>query len=169
MSKLIVFTLVLLLPAINSFGQADSLKGNINKTDTLKQMDIKYWFASKRNGQEKQPKSNSLILMPLIASNPTAGVIYGAGLSYAFKTTISDDGLSLFTGNISNSTKGFLNLALKSNVFSENEKWLLATDWKYVSATETTYGLGTKKSHGRCHKSKWFGCVERHDGAGFKI
>lgn len=112
------------------------------------QMDIKDWIGKHRKhknntGENKFSKNNFMLLMPVIASNPTAGLMYGVGLSYTFKTFSTDQKLSTISGNLSNSTKGLLNLNVRSNVFAWHEKWLLNGDWRFLSGTETTYGLGT--------------------------
>lgn len=113
-----------------------------------KQMDIKDWMAihihqHKKNPSIKKTKDDFFLLIPVVASNPAAGFMYGVGLSYTGKTMPSDTKWSTISGNLSNSTKGFLNINIKSNLFAAHEKWLLNGDWRYLAATETTYGLGS--------------------------
>ena len=83
------------------------------------------------------------MVIPIIASNPTAGIIFGAGLTYSYKTNPSDSKLSNITGNATYSTKGLVNLNVKSNVFIVKERLVLNGDWRYLVNTETTYGLGS--------------------------
>src|SRR5262249_6190154 len=88
---------------------------------------------------------NFLLIIPVIASNPSAGFIFGAGLTYAFKTRPSDNRISTASANATYSTKGLLNLNVKSNAFVMGEKLILNGDWRYLINNETTYGLGTRK------------------------
>jgi hypothetical protein len=111
----------------------------------FEQQDIKDWFLQKGWIKKKKPEKNSfLLLLPVIASNPTAGLIFGAGMNYAFKTRPTDSRFSTASANATYSTKGLLNLNLKTNAFAKGEKIVLNGDWRFLYNTETTYGLGTR-------------------------
>jgi hypothetical protein len=107
------------------------------------QKDLKDWLLEKGILKKKKPpKSGFLLVIPVIASNPTAGFLFGAGLTYAFKRD-SDHYVSTASSNATYSTKGLLNLNMKTNFFLPGEKVVLNGDWRYLHNIETTYGLGT--------------------------
>ncbi|HTQ64544.1 MAG TPA: BamA/TamA family outer membrane protein [Puia sp.] len=122
-----------------------------SQTDTLQnpkqftQMDIKDWLAQKNWIKPRAEKNNFLLIIPIIASNPSAGFIFGAGLTYAYQSPPKSIRLSSVTANASYSSKGLLNLNMKSNVFALSDKLILNGDWRFLINNETTYGLGTKK------------------------
>ncbi len=110
------------------------------------QQDIKDWLTAKGIIKQQPEKNAFLLIVPVIASNPTAGIIFGGGLTYAFKTKPTDERLSTLSSNASYSTKGLLNLNVKSNAFVLGERMVLNSDWRFLLNAETTYGLGTDKA-----------------------
>ena len=113
------------------------------------QEDIKDWVRQKGWVKRKKPEKNSfLLLLPVIASNPSAGFIFGAGMNYAFKTRPTDEKVSTASANATYSTKHLLNLNLKTNAFVFGERMVLNGDWRFLKNSETTYGLGTIKYYG---------------------
>ncbi len=116
--------------------------------DKSRQEDIKDWLVQKGIvKKKKQEKNDFLMILPMIASNPSAGFIFGGGLTYAFKTRPSDTRVSTLSSNATYSTKGLLNLNVKSNAFVFSEHMVLNSDWRFLYNSETTYGLGTSKSN----------------------
>jgi outer membrane protein assembly factor BamA len=111
----------------------------------FEQQDIRDWLIQKKILKDKPPKKNFLLIIPVIASNPSAGLIFGAGCTYAFKSDPDDTRISTMTANATYSTKGLLNTNMKSNAFVLHEKLILNGDWRYLINNETTYGLGTTK------------------------
>lgn len=109
------------------------------------QEDIKDWLFQVGWVKKKPEKKNFLLIIPVVASNPTAGFIYGAGLTYAFQTPATDTHVSTLTSNATYSTKSLLNLNIKSNLFVMGGRLVLNGDWRYLQNTETTYGLGTAR------------------------
>jgi len=110
------------------------------------QLDIKDWLIEKGILKKKnKEKSGFLLIIPVIASNPTAGFLYGAGLTYAFKGH-SNAYVSTASANATYSTKGLLNLNLKTNIFLPDDKMVLNGDWRFLQNSETTRGLGTKSN-----------------------
>ena len=112
---------------------------------TFQQEDIKDWLVQKKVLKKKPPKENFLLIIPVIASNPTAGFMFGAGATYAFKINQTDTKVSAATANATYSTKGLVNLNVKTNAYVANGRLLLNGDWRYLVNNETTYGLGTTK------------------------
>ena len=107
------------------------------------QQDLKDWLAEKGIIEKRPEKSGFILIVPVIASNPTSGFICGGGLIYAFKTRPTDVRVSTLSSNATYSTKGLLNLNVKSNAFALGERMVLNGDWRFLHNAETTYGLGT--------------------------
>jgi len=122
-----------------AFSQNDSINGQ----KVFVQQDIKDWMVRQKWVKKKPEKNNFLLFIPVIASNPSAGFIFGTGLSYAFKANPANERFSAVSANATYSTKKQVNLNVKSNVFAMKEKLLLNGDWRYMVFTESTYGLGT--------------------------
>ncbi len=110
------------------------------------QQDIKDWLVEKGIIKKQPEKSGFMLIVPVIASNPSAGFVFGGGLSYAFKTKPSDVHVSTLSSNASYSTKGLLNLNVKTNAFVLGERMVLNADWRFLHNAETTYGLGSEKT-----------------------
>lgn len=128
------------------------LSGDVNGQDSaqkqgrpFEQMDVYDWLVQKKVLKKRPVRKSFLLVVPVIASNPTAGIILGAGLSYAYRSKPDGMKISSVTGNATWSTKGLVNLNLKSNVFAWNEQLILNGDWRYQVNSETTYGLGSGK------------------------
>lgn len=124
----------------------DTSKQPFPSRPAFEQQDIKDWLREKGWVKRKPPQKNSfLLIIPVIASNPSAGFIFGGGLNYAFKTKPTDEHVSAASANATYSTKGLLNLNVKSNAFVKNERMIVNGDWRFLYNSETTYGLGTIK------------------------
>ncbi|QCK15086.1 BamA/TamA family outer membrane protein [Mangrovivirga cuniculi] len=96
--------------------------------------------------RDSELKQGKLYITPLpaIASNPTSGFIYGVAASAGMYLGEPDDTrISSAFLAFTYSTKEQLALILKSNVFSNKEKWNLLGDWRYLVTNQPTYGLGT--------------------------
>lgn len=109
------------------------------------QQDIYDWMLQKNIIKKKPEKKTFLLVIPIVASNPTAGIIFGAGLTYAYTSKPKGKKICSITSNATYSTKGLLNLNIKSNVFILNDRMVLNGDWRYLVNTETTYGLGSQE------------------------
>ena len=82
--------------------------------------------------------------LPVIGANPAFGFIYGVGaatsgyLGDPKSTSISSALLGLaFT------TKSQTIFTIKSNIYSENNNFVLLGDWRYLDSSQPTWGLGT--------------------------
>ena len=140
MYKYLLFVIIVMSPEF-IFCQDDSLK----KKNQFVQEDIKDWLIQKKWVKKKPEKNTFILIIPVVASNPTAGFIFGAGLTTAFKANAKDERFSSLNANATYSTKGFLNLNVKSNIFLFDERMVLNNDWRYQINSESTYGLGTNK------------------------
>jgi len=126
----------------STFQVKDSSKA---KSDTFHQMDIKDWMVQKGWAKPKPEKNSFFLLIPVVASNPSTGFIFGAGLSYALKFASTDEKISAVSANATYSTKGQLNINAKSNLFVFKEKLVLNGDWRFMIFSEDTYGLGSNR------------------------
>lgn len=122
-------------------------QGDTTKRDSsgFVQQDLKDWLNRKKQKPPKPPKSNFLLIVPYISSNPTAGFIIGGGLTYSFKASKTDEHVSLISSNASYSTNGLVTVNFKTFAFLFHEKLVLNGDWRYLVNSESTYGLGTSK------------------------
>ncbi len=97
------------------------------------------------NGKnEKKEKKITLIPLPVIASTPTTGFMYGVapGASW-YMGDKSNTRISSALGTVIYTTKKQLILTAKSNVFLSGDSWILLGDWRYFITSQPTYGLGT--------------------------
>ena len=82
--------------------------------------------------------------LPIIASNPAFGFMYGAAASGSI--FLGDPA----TTNMSNAmltaawtSKNQSLFAIKSNVYTNNNEWMLMGDWRLFLSSQPTFGLGT--------------------------
>ncbi|HTX89192.1 MAG TPA: BamA/TamA family outer membrane protein, partial [Bacteroidales bacterium] len=87
-------------------------------------------------------------ILPYIAYSPTKGFQLGAGSTIAWyngTSGITNQSAASATAEFtSNDQKLF---QLKSNVYSDRNKWFLQGDWRYYIYTLPTYGLGTGRGN----------------------
>ncbi|MBC6366415.1 BamA/TamA family outer membrane protein [Algoriphagus sp. AK58] len=105
-----------------------------------------------REALHKSPKvkeegSGSLLLVPIIGSNPATGFMFGVGGQYAFKMKGSEQ-FSLLSGSLQATTKNQYLFLVKNNVYSKNERFFYTGDWRFLIFSQPTYGLGTNSPEG---------------------
>jgi hypothetical protein len=105
-----------------------------------------------RMALNKPPKvkpegAGSLILLPIIGSNPATGFMLGVGGQYAFKVPESTL-YSAFMGSMQITTKSQLLFLLKNNIYTKNNNFFLSGDWRFQLYSQDTYGLGTNSPEG---------------------
>jgi outer membrane protein assembly factor BamA len=105
-----------------------------------------------RKGLHKPPKNKpesagSLLLVPIIGSNPATGFMFGVGGQYAFKMPGSTL-YSAFIGSAQVTTKSQVILLLKNNLYTKGNKFYFTGDWRYLIYSQSTYGLGTTSPEG---------------------
>jgi len=116
---------------------------------TCQQKDLPQIIYEARNKppKAKAPGSSSLLLMPIIGSNPATGFMFGVGGQYAFKTP--DCKLySLINGSAQITTKNQYLFMLKNNIYSKRERIFFTGDWRFLIFSQATYGLGTNSPVG---------------------
>jgi hypothetical protein len=95
----------------------------------------------------KVPGASSLLLMPIIGSNPATGFMVGVGGQYAFRMPESRL-YSLINGSAQLTTKNQYLFMLKNNIYSRYERIFYTGDWRFLIFSQATYGLGTNSPQG---------------------
>jgi outer membrane protein assembly factor BamA len=103
---------------------------------------------SLHRSQKKQKKGDgSILLVPIIGSNPATGFMVGVGGQAAFKMPGSDT-YSSFSGSAQFTTKSQMIFMLKNNMYTKGNRFYLEGDWRYLVFSQSTYGLGTNAPEG---------------------
>ncbi|QQS51198.1 MAG: BamA/TamA family outer membrane protein [Bacteroidota bacterium] len=97
--------------------------------------------------KEKPSDQGSLLLLPIIQSNPATGFAFGVGGQYAFKVLHSNN-YSLVMGSVQYTTKNQFIFMLKNNIYTKYDNFFLTGDWRYLIYSQSTYGLGTQAPEG---------------------
>ncbi len=105
-----------------------------------------------RSAMHKPPKvkteeSSSLLVIPIIGSNPATGFVFGVGGQYAFKMPEATL-YSMISGSAQVSTKNQYIFMLKNNIYSKRERFFYSGDWRFLIFSQPTYGLGTNSPEG---------------------
>lgn len=105
-----------------------------------------------RNAMHKPPKvksekASSLIVFPIIGSNPATGFMVGLGGQYAFKMPESSM-YSMMSGSLQATTKSQYLVIFKNNIYTKKEKIFFTGDWRFQIFSQSTYGLGTNSPEG---------------------
>lgn len=139
------FILILLGPWLVS--AQDSLKIQSDTLCPQRDMSDIIRKALKKPPKVESDNASSLMLLPIIGSNPAIGFMVGVGGQYAFKT--SDNAkYSLISGSVQFTTKKQFIFLLKNNIYTKNNRIFLSGDWRYMIFSQSTYGLGTTSPEG---------------------
>lgn len=95
----------------------------------------------------KSPGASSLLLVPVIGSNPATGFMVGVGGQFAFKMPESKL-YSFISGSVQATTKSQYLFLLKNNIYSRKERIFYTGDWRFLIFSQPTYGLGTNSPQG---------------------
>ena len=109
---------------------SDVIRGALNKPPKMKSAD-----------------AGSLMLLPIIGSNPATGFMVGVGGQYAFKIP-EQSNYSLISGSLQYTTKNQFIFMLKNNIYTDNNRIFFSGDWRYLIFSQSTYGLGTNSPEG---------------------
>lgn len=86
----------------------------------------------------------SLLPLPIIASNPATGWMFGvAPTANWMMGHPSVTRRSSLVSSFIYTTKKQLLLTVKFNMFLDGDRWNLLGDWRYFDTSQPTYGLGT--------------------------
>jgi hypothetical protein len=96
----------------------------------------------------KEESSGSVLLIPIIGSNPATGFMYGIGGQYAFKLGEAETRYSILSGSAQLTTKNQKIFLLKNNVYTKNNNIFFTGDWRFLIFSQPTYGLGTNAPEG---------------------
>ena len=95
----------------------------------------------------KSGQSGSLILLPIVGSNPATGFMVGIGGQYAFQMPESTR-YSLISGSLQYTTLNQFIFTLKNAIFSKGNRIFYTGDWRFQIFSQSTYGLGTNSPEG---------------------
>lgn len=95
----------------------------------------------------KENNEGSLLLLPIIGSNPATGFMFGVGGQYAFKMQESNQ-YSLLMGSVQYTTRKQFIFMLKNSIYTKDDKIFLTGDWRFLIFSQSTYGLGTNAPEG---------------------
>jgi hypothetical protein len=95
----------------------------------------------------KPADASSLLLVPIIGSNPATGFMFGVGGQYAFKMPETKL-YSLVNGSVQATTKNQYLFMLKNNIYSRKERIFYTGDWRFLIFSQPTYGLGSNAPEG---------------------
>ncbi|MBS2100507.1 BamA/TamA family outer membrane protein [Carboxylicivirga linearis] len=85
-----------------------------------------------------------LTALPALASNPAYGFIYGAAASGSiFLGDPSTTNMSNLMAIATYTTKNQLMIALRGNLYTNENKWMLQSDYRFFDSSQPTFGLGT--------------------------
>ncbi|MFV0483234.1 MAG: BamA/TamA family outer membrane protein [Bacteroidales bacterium] len=99
---------------------------------------------AKVDDSDKLFKQLSFIPLPVLASSPANGFMYGVApsLSWLFGDEATTSRSSLVSTVLYTTKKQFLFTA-KGTAFSNNDSWNFLGDWRYFVTSQPTFGLGT--------------------------
>jgi len=100
-----------------------------------------------KSPKTKASKSSSLLLTPIIGSNPATGFLVGGGGQYAFKM-LGSSLYSSLSGSVQFTTKRQFVFMLKNNIYSKDDRIFFSGDWRFLIFSQSTYGLGTNAPTG---------------------
>ncbi|HSM47753.1 MAG TPA: BamA/TamA family outer membrane protein [Draconibacterium sp.] len=95
----------------------------------------------------KSDEKGSLLLIPIVASNPATGFMVGVGGQYALKLKGSDR-YSSFNGSTQFTSKGQKMFFVKNSIYTRDNKFYFNGDWRFMIFSQPTYGLGTDAPEG---------------------
>ena len=151
------FCFVLLHVVFFSTAQ-DTIPGTVKDSTCVdKQKDLPDLLRQWLKKPPKPPKisTGSLLLVPVISSNPANGFLFGAAGQYAFKAKGANSLYSSLNGSVNITTKKQLIIQLKNNVYVLNNKYFLSGDWRFLIFSQPTYGLGTNAPEGGALKFQY--------------
>lgn len=94
-----------------------------------------------------QEGEGTLLLLPVIGSNPATGFMVGVGGQYAFQIPKSSQ-YSMLMGSLQLTTKKQFVFMLKNTIYTKHDRIFFNGDWRYLIFSQSTYGLGTNSPEG---------------------
>ncbi len=145
MKSVLLCLFILLMPCLSTAQdslsvQSDSLCPERDIADVIRD-------ALKKPPKVKPENAGSLMLLPIIGSNPATGFMFGIGGQYAFKIP-EQSKYSLISGSIQYTTMNQFLFLLKNSIYTNNNRIFLSGDWRYLIFSQSTFGLGTTAPEG---------------------
>jgi len=124
------------------------LTGTTDTTCVQKELGDLIRAARNKPAKADLGKAGSILLLPIIGSNPATGFMIGVGGQYAFKTPGADTRYSLISGSAQLTTKNQQLFLLKNSIYTKNNNIFFTGDWRFLIFSQATYGLGTNAPRG---------------------
>jgi hypothetical protein len=94
--------------------------------------------------ETKKEKKVTIIPMPVIAANPTTGLIFGVAPGFNwFNGNPENTSMTSFLGTFLYTAKNQLFTQVRGTMFLDQDRWMLMTDLRFNLNSQPTYGLGT--------------------------
>ena len=136
---------ILLVP-LKSFTQ-DSVSSAVDSSCVQRDVGDVIRKALNKPPKVKSAGTGSLLLIPVIGSNPATGFVFGIGGQYAFKVPQSTR-YSALSGSAQVTTLGQTMFLLKNNIYTKSDRIFFSGDWRFLIFSQSTYGLGTDSPEG---------------------
>jgi len=117
------------------------------------QTDVWDWLKHLRKGKppekeapapEEERRKTNVLFVPIVASKPSTGFTFGAGVSLEFPLgDLEDTYVSSVLGGASMSTKKFYSFSARLSLFGAGNQWIIPGDNHYQLTGQDTYGFGT--------------------------
>ncbi len=149
LTRFLLSTLIIGMVHFSVAGQETSLTATTGTDSICSQRDLKDVLlqALNKTPKNKKEKSGSVLVVPIVGSNPAIGFMVGVGGQAAFKMPGCED-YSSFSGSAQFTTKSQKIFMLKNNVYTRDNRFYLEGDWRYLVYSQSTYGLGTSAPEG---------------------
>jgi hypothetical protein len=144
--ELIALFLLLSLISVRTTGQ-DKSSGISDTSCVQKELGDVIRVAIGKPPKVKPKEAGSLLLLPIIGSNPATGFMIGVGGQYAFKVPGSTL-YSALMGSVQFTTKNQQIFLLKNMIYTKDNRFFLSGDWRFLIYSQSTYGLGTNSPEG---------------------
>lgn len=102
-------------------------------------------FGQQTDTVQVEKKKNQIIWMPVLASSPATGFMFGVApaMNWQMGNSPATTSYSSLLGSLVYTSKKQLLFTLKGTVFFENNAAILMQDLRYFKTSQPTYGLGT--------------------------
>lgn len=121
-------------------------------TSQDEQTDIWEWLKHRRGKDTTQSKADAeearrktdLLLVPIVASKPSTGFVFGAGASLEFPLgDVSETHVSSVLTGISFSTTKQFSVSARLALFGPGNRWVMIGDNHFQKTGQETFGFGT--------------------------
>ncbi|AFD06993.1 BamA/TamA family outer membrane protein [Solitalea canadensis] len=140
-SKYLLIVLILFISY--GFTNAQSITDS-SKVYPIKDIgDVLFKKKKQDTSRTARSKNSFFLAIPVIASQPATGFMFGLTGQYTFKGKKPEDKYSTINASITYTTKNQWLINVKNNVLLSNNKIFLSGDWRFYIFSQPNYGLGT--------------------------